>query len=169
MAKTARSKPAAWERKLNARLPLYGHRNWIVVVDSAFPVQSNPGIETVLANASQISVVRKVVRAVEACKHIRANAYSDLELRLIEDADAPGMDEYRRQLDQIFAGKKIEGIPHEQIMARLNEAAKLYNVLVIKTTLTIPYTSVFLELDCGYWAPEAEQRLRKAVAACAKK
>jgi hypothetical protein len=169
MAKAARAKSAAWERRLNALLPLYGHRNWIVVVDSAFPVQSNPGIETIVANASQISVVRKVVRAVEACKHIRANAYSDLELRLIADADAPGMDEYRRQLDGIFAGKTFEGIPHAQIMARLNEAAKLYNVFVIKTNLTIPYTSVFLELDCGYWTPEAEQRLRKAVAAYGKK
>ncbi len=50
-------------------------------------------------------------------------------------------------------------------MAKLNEAARLYDVLVIKTNLTIPYTSVFLELDCGYWAPEAEQRLRRAMAA----
>jgi D-ribose pyranose/furanose isomerase RbsD len=168
MAKATRAKSSPWERRLNALLPLYGHRNWIVVVDAAFPVQSNPGIETIVVNASQIAVVRKVVKAVEAAKHIRANAYSDLELRLIEDADAPGMDEYRRQLDQVFAGKKIEGIPHAEIMTRLNEAAKLYNVLVIKTNLTIPYTSVFLELDCGYWTPEAEQRLRKAVTAHSK-
>ncbi|MGO8758508.1 MAG: RbsD/FucU domain-containing protein [Terracidiphilus sp.] len=165
MAKAARSKPAAWERRLNSCLPLYGHRNWIVVVDSAFPVQSNPGIETILADASQIAVVRKVVRAIAACKHIRANAYTDRELRLIEDADAPGMDEYRRQLDAIFAGKTLQGIPHAQIMTRLNDAAKLYNVLVIKTNLTIPYTSVFLELDCGYWAPDAEKKLRRAMVA----
>jgi hypothetical protein len=31
------------------------------------------------------------------------------------------------------------------------------------TNLTLPYTSVFLELDCGYWSPEAEQRLRDAI------
>jgi D-ribose pyranose/furanose isomerase RbsD len=165
MAKAVRSRSATWERRLNSCLPRYGHRNWIVVVDSAFPVQSNPGIETILANADQIAVVRKVVRAVAACKHIRANAYTDRELRLIEEADAPGMTEYRRQLDAVFAGQPIQQIPHEQIMAKLNEAAKLYNVLVIKTNLTIPYTSVFLELDCGYWAPEAEQRLRRAMAA----
>jgi hypothetical protein len=29
--------------------------------------------------------------------------------------------------------------------------------------MTIPYTSVFFELDCGYWNAEAEQRLRQAM------
>jgi hypothetical protein len=29
--------------------------------------------------------------------------------------------------------------------------------------MTIPYTSVFFELDCGYWNAAAEQRLRKAI------
>ena len=31
--------------------------------------------------------------------------------------------------------------------------------------MTIPYTSIFFELDCGYWSAEAEQRLREAIAA----
>ena len=26
--------------------------------------------------------------------------------------------------------------------------------------MTIPYTSVFLQLDCKYWSADAEQRLR---------
>jgi hypothetical protein len=29
--------------------------------------------------------------------------------------------------------------------------------------MTIPYTSVFFELDCGYWDADAEQRLRQAI------
>jgi hypothetical protein len=33
-------------------------------------------------------------------------------------------------------------------------------VLILKTDLTLPYTSVFIELDCGYWGPEKEQALR---------
>jgi hypothetical protein len=33
--------------------------------------------------------------------------------------------------------------------------------------MTIPYTSVFFELDCGYWSAAAEQRLRKAMSAAA--
>jgi len=38
-------------------------------------------------------------------------------------------------------------------------------VLVIKTPLALPYTSVFVQLDCGYWTPEAEQQLRRAMPA----
>jgi hypothetical protein len=36
---------------------------------------------------------------------------------------------------------------------------------VLKTNMTLPYTSVFIELDCGYWSPEAEARLRAAMEA----
>jgi len=36
----------------------------------------------------------------------------------------------------------------------------------LKTNMTIPYTSVFFELDCGYWHPGAEERLREAMAVC---
>jgi hypothetical protein len=32
---------------------------------------------------------------------------------------------------------------------------------MIKTDLALPYTSAFLELDCGYWPAEAEQKLRQ--------
>jgi len=33
--------------------------------------------------------------------------------------------------------------------------------LLLKTKLTLPYTSVFFRLDCGYWTDEAETQLRK--------
>jgi len=33
-------------------------------------------------------------------------------------------------------------------------------VLVLKTTMTIPYSSVFIRLDCKYWSADAEKRLR---------
>jgi hypothetical protein len=36
-------------------------------------------------------------------------------------------------------------------------------VLLLKTDLTLPYTSVFIRLDCGYWSDEAEQQLRAAI------
>jgi hypothetical protein len=41
-------------------------------------------------------------------------------------------------------------------------------VLIIKTPLAIPYTSLFLELDCGYWGPDSEKKMREAIKAKAK-
>jgi len=153
----------AWEQRLRACLPLFGHRNWIVVADSAYPAQSKPGIETVLATGTQIEVVRGVFNAIDACTHIKANVYTDQELGLVAERDAPGISEYRGHLADLLDGAKMNCIPHEQIIAKLDQAAQVFRVLIIKTDMTIPYTSVFFELDCAYWNAEAEARLRKAI------
>ena len=50
---------------------------------------------------------------------------------------------------------------HEDIIRELDASAKLFNVLIIKTDLAIPYTSVFFQLECGYWNVEAEKNLRQ--------
>jgi hypothetical protein len=36
-------------------------------------------------------------------------------------------------------------------------------VLLIKTSMRIPYTPVLFELECGYWNAQAEKRLRAAM------
>ncbi len=152
-----------WEHRLKALLPLYGHRNWVVIADAAYPAQSKPGIETIVADADQIEVVRAVLDAITAAPHIRPNIYADKELGFVAEKDAPGVMEYRKQLDGILYNSSVTYLPHEQIIAKLDKTAELFHVLVVKTEMTIPYTSVFFELDCGYWNAEAEQRLRQAM------
>lgn len=153
------------ERVLRERLPLLGHRNWIVVTDAAYPLQSSPGIETLLCSESQIEATRKVMEAIESAAHIRANIYTDAELQHVAENDAEGIDFFRRQLAQLLQGQSALQIPHEEIIAKLDQAAKLFRVLLVKTNAVLPYTSVFFELDCGYWNADAEQRLRKAMQA----
>jgi L-fucose mutarotase/ribose pyranase (RbsD/FucU family) len=152
-----------WECRLSALLPLYGHRNWVVIADAAYPAQSKPGIETIVADADQMDVVRVVLDAITAARHIRPNVYADKELGFVAEKDAPGVTEFRKQLHAAFSSAFITYLPHEQIIARLDQSAQLFRILVIKTEMTIPYTSVFFELDCGYWNAEAEQRLRQAM------
>ena len=156
-----------WKAKLNAILPLFGHRNWIVVADSAYPVQSREGIETIVSGDGQLDVVQHVLDAVTACRHIRANVYADKELAYVAEADAPGVVDYCRKLEAMLGGARVAHIPHEQIIQKLDQSAQVFRILLIKTEMTIPYTSVFFELDCGYWSAEAEQRLRKAMSAAA--
>jgi len=50
-----------------------------------------------------------------------------------------------------------------EIIKRLDESSKLFNVTILKTDEILPYTSVFLELDCGYWNAEKESRLRATI------
>jgi RbsD / FucU transport protein family len=157
-----------WEQQLDALLPLFGHRNWIVVADSAYPAQSKPGIETMVAGGDQIEVVGRVRDAIAECAHVRANVYADSELAFLDDALAPGMDEYRKRLRGVLEGARLSYIPHEEIIGKLDQAAEVFRILIVKTAMTIPYTSVFFELDCGYWSAEAERRLREAMKAAEK-
>ena len=150
-------------------LPLFGHRNWIVVADSAYPAQSRPGIDTIVSGAGQIEVARTVLGAIAASKHVRANIYLDQELQFVAETDAPGVSRFRTQLARLLKSATSTTLPHEQIIAKLDQTAQIFRVLIIKTKLTIPYTSIFFELDCGYWSADAEQRLRRAMAASAKK
>jgi len=55
----------------------------------------------------------------------------------------------------------VEQLPHEKIIADIDEAGKEFHVLVLKTNMTIPYTSVFMRLDCKYWSADAEKRMRE--------
>lgn len=156
----------AWGQRLAECLPLYGHRNWIVVADAAYPAQTRPGIETiVVADADQTDVVRAVLDAIGACPHLRANVYTDLESGFVEERDAPGISAYLQQLDGMFESSERRQLPHEEIITRLDHAAEMFHVLIVKTDMMIPYTSVFFELDCGYWNAEAEGRLRSSMRA----
>ena len=160
---------APWREKIDAQVPLLGHRNWIVIADSAYPWQTAPGIETVATNANQVEVIRAVLRVLHHAEHVRPTIYTDAELPHVPEADAKGITLYREELAKVLEGRAVQSLPHEQIIAKLDEAGKTFHVLLLKTTLTIPYTSVFLQLDCGYWNADAEKRLRDALSAVEKK
>jgi RbsD / FucU transport protein family len=156
---------AGWKQQLKSLLPLFGHRNWIVVADSAYPAQSRPGIETIVSGADQIEVARRVLDGIASSKHVRANIYLDQELQLVAETDAPGISRYRKHLAEMFKSGQTTTLPHEQIIAKLDQSAQTFRVLIIKSEMTIPYTSIFFELDCAYWSANAERRLRASMAA----
>ncbi len=159
MSNTSANTVSGWVLELGHCLPLYGHRNWIVVADSAYPAQSNPGIQTVKADESHLEVLREVLEAIERSGHVKTKVYTDQELDFVEEEDATGVSSYRNALSALVGGRR-RSLPHEEIIAKLDHAAELFRVLIIKTDMKIPYTSVFLELDCAYWNDSAEQRLR---------
>jgi L-fucose mutarotase/ribose pyranase (RbsD/FucU family) len=153
-----------WEQQLKNMLPLLGHRNWIVVADSAYPAQASAGIKTVATSADHLDVLAKTLRAIAECKHVCAKVYVDAELRHVTEEDAPGVSALRHELDRLLKNEKANEVGHEQVIVKLDEGSRLYQILILKTTLTIPYTSVFMQLDCGYWSDAAEKRLRHSLA-----
>jgi hypothetical protein len=151
---------SGWQAKVNEDLPLLGHRNWILVVDSAYPLQSSPGVETVETGADQLEVVRYVMAAIDKSIHVRPDIFMDAELPYVQEEDAPGTSVYRDAIAKIFDGMTIQSELHENLINQVDEAGRLVHVLVLKTRLAVPYSSVFIRLNCKYWADDAEERLR---------
>ena len=149
-----------WEDRLASLLPLYGHRNWIVIADSAYPAQSKPGIETLFTGCEHAEVLGAVLDAISSSIHVRANAFVDAELKLLTETDAPGVSVLRHELNQRLAAYNKHELMHERLIRRIDQAGILFRILILKTTLAIPYSSVFLELNCGYWSDNLETRLR---------
>lgn len=162
--KSAEEAPSeGWRVRLHQSLPLLGHRNWILVVDSAYPLQTSPGVETIETDGSEVEVVREVLQEVDQSIHIRPILYMDTELPFVTEDDAPGVEKYRRDIRSVLGDRPVASIAHEAMLSKIDEAGKSFHVLVLKTRLAIPYTSVFIQLDCKYWSSDAEARLRKAM------
>lgn len=151
-----------WRGRLDASLRLYGHRNWIAVVDAAYPAQTKPGVETIVTGANQLEVVSAVLAGLDAAGHVRPAVFVDQELAQVPESDAPGIAAYRSELNALLGTRSVARLPHEVVIRTLDEAAAAMRVLVLKTDLALPYTSVFFRLECGYWTDEAERRLRAA-------
>jgi hypothetical protein len=98
-----------------------------------------------------------------AWEQVRTNRGSlEAELEFVAEHDALDVTEYREELAQVIGNQDIQAIAHDRIIEKLDESAKLFRVLILNSTLTIPYRSI--ELDCGYWTSAAEQRLRFSIA-----
>jgi len=155
----------AWKARVAEAMPLLGHRNWILIVDSAYPLQASPGVETLETNADQFEVTRYVLGVIGDSIHVRPVISMDAELPFVPDSDAPGVSNYRAEIADLLRRYPVESLPHERIIANIDEAGKQFHILVLKTKMAIPYTSVFIRLDCKYWPADAEKRMRAKMAA----
>jgi len=150
----------SWKSQLKETLPLLGHRNWILVVDKAYPMQSASGIQTIYSNERLLKVLKYVVKQLKREGHVKPIVYTDKELLFMRDDLCPGVDDFKSDLTKILSQSDVQVLPHESVFAKLEEASKTFSVLVIKSDCLLPYTSVFMELDCGYWSAQKEKTLR---------
>jgi hypothetical protein len=159
-AAITRAEESNWQQRLSQRLPQLGHRNWVVIADAAYPLQSREGIETIATGAEQLTVVKHVLAMLGKSQHVRPIVHLDAELPFVAEQDAPGITAHRNALTSLLANHPKHSQPHENLIGLLDKSAETFHVFILKTNLRLPYTSVFIELDCGYWSPEAERRLR---------
>lgn len=152
-----------WDFQLLQMMPNLGHRNWIVITDMAYPWQSGSGITTLFADEPYPAVLNEVKQMIDNAPHVFAHVYRDKELSFLTDEDVKGITSLRTEMDRI-CGDEVQSVPHEELIARLDEAGRLYNVIIIKTPLTMPYTTTFFQLDCAYWNGDQQKKLDQKMA-----
>lgn len=163
------TEPADWQTQFRELLPLLGHRNWILIVDSAYPLQNSSGIHTLQTSAGELDVIKDVLSEVDHSIHVRPVVFLDAELPFVPESDAPGVTRYRKNLEALLGSRTVTRIPHEELLQKVDDISKTYDVIVLKTNIAIPYSSVFLQLNCKYWSDDAEARLRIAMKAAGQR
>ncbi|MEN8204147.1 MAG: hypothetical protein ABFS28_16230 [Bacteroidota bacterium] len=149
-----------WENVLEQDLHMLGHRNWILVVDKAFPEQSSAGMKYIYVEQDLLPTLRYVLEKIESSSHVKPIIYRDKELSFIKEEQVAGIDTFRDKSESLLEGREVNTLLHDDVFKLLDESSSLFKVLVIKTNCTLPYTSVFLQMDCAYWNSEDEQVLR---------
>jgi hypothetical protein len=87
----------------------------------------------------------------------------DAELPFVTEQQAPGVTKYRSEIKNALGNLPAHSVLHEQLIQNMNQTSNSFHILILKSTMTIPYTSVFLRLDCKYWSDADEQQLRQAI------
>ncbi len=154
---------ANWQAAVNRQAGQLGYRNWIVIAEASFPAQSRPGSRQVTAPVDVPEALDYVLKTLEQTENVRPQVYVTRELRAVENDFAPGIDDLRKRLQVALHGHETTELEQQSLLTLLDDANRSFDVLVIRTTTALPYTSVFLELQPGYWDVDSETRLRERI------
>ncbi|MCU0748420.1 MAG: hypothetical protein MUF13_02630 [Akkermansiaceae bacterium] len=155
--------PGPWQAAVDRQAGQLGYRNWIVIAEASFPAHSRPGVRQVAAPVEVPEAVDYVLHALEKTENVRPRVYLTRELRSVENDFAPGIDELRKRIHASLHGHEPTELDQQSLLTLLEDANRSFDVLVIRTQSALPYSSVFLELQPGYWDAESETRLRDRI------
>lgn len=150
----------AFRTEIAPHLGQLGARNWIVVADAACPVLAGQGVDVVAVPLEAIEVFREVLDMLELQGALTPRVWVSNELEAVPEKHAPGMRQYRRELHKLLGGRFHYRVDNRFIDMQLAQAASAYRILYIKTASHLPYGSIAIELDSGYWDSAAEEDVR---------
>ncbi len=141
-------------------LDVLGARNWIVVADPAYPILAGEGVDVVVVDADLASTLREVLSALDEDGTLTPRLWLCSELEAVSERRAPGVRRYRRELRKLTARRLHYEVTDRIISLQLTQAAQTHRILYIKTSTPLPYSSIAIELDSGYWNSSDEAELR---------
>ncbi len=154
---------SSWQAAVNRQAGQLGYRNWIVIAEASFPAQSRPGNQQVTATVEIPEALDYVLKTLEQTESVKPQIYTTRELRSMENDFAPGIDEFRKRLQPSLHGHETTELEQQSLLTLLEDANRSFDVLVIRTPTALPYSSIFIELQPGYWDVDSETRLRERI------
>jgi L-fucose mutarotase/ribose pyranase (RbsD/FucU family) len=152
-----------WQAAVARQAGQLGYRNWIVISEASFPAHSRQGVRQVNSSASIPETLDYVLKVLEQTENLRPQIYVTRELRAVENDFAPGVDDLRKKLQSSLHGHETTELEQQSLLTLMEDATRSFDVLVIRTPTALPYSSVFLELQPGYWDVDSETRLRERI------
>jgi len=153
----------SWQAAVDRQAAQLGYRNWIVIAEASYPAQNRLGLRQVVADVEIPEALDYVLHALERTENLRPRVYLTRELRSIENDFAPGIDDMRKRINGALHGHEAAELEQQSLMTLLEDTGRSFDVLVIRTRSAMPYASVFLELQPGYWDEASESRLRDRI------
>lgn len=154
--------PAAptWLLTIDQEVQKLGSFNWVIIAEPSFPALSRSGITTVTTPVSTTEALDGVLQSLDSHSHVRPRIHLTREAQFVTEHDTPGISHHRKNLNEVLDERSTQILTNNALNLLITDARKNYRILVIKTTTSLPYTSVFLELESGYWDGESETALR---------
>jgi hypothetical protein len=149
-----------WKAAVHRHTSQLGFRNWIIVAEASFPALARTGVMQVPANVEIPVALDYVLKVIDESQHVKPNVFFTRESQVLENDSAPGIDQLRQQVRQSIHQMATTTMEQDSLLTVLQDINRSFDVLIIRTTTTLPYSSVFIELQPGYWDAEAEEKLR---------
>lgn len=150
----------AWKAQIQNEISAMGAQNWIIIAEPAYPAPSKSGVISLIVDRSTPEVTSAVLNAIESQGHVTPKIFVTRESSNLSESYAPGIKRYRNQLKTALGGRNSIELPNEALQLSVEDASNSFKTLVIKTQTALPYSSIYMELECGYWDGESETALR---------
>ena len=147
--------------KIAPNLLQLGARNWVVVADPACPLPAGTGIVSINVPACTVDAFREVLDLLEIEGAVVPRIWVSHELSAVPENRAPGVTEHRRELEKLLLGRFHYEVNSRVIDMQIAQAAKDFRILYIRTNTRLPYSSIAIELDSGYWSSDAEAEVQR--------
>ena len=143
------------------QLQQLGARNWVVIADPTYPIPAGAGVLAMPVPSSSEDTFREVLDLLELQASLTPRIWVCNEMEAVTESLAPGIKEYRTAVNSLLSGRFCYRLDEKIISMQLADAAQKYRVLYLKTNTQLPYSTIAIELDSGYWNPDAEAEIRQ--------